>query len=422
MLAGLAVALWPRAPRPEPAAPQQASAPPQAAAPEPAPPTATPAPAPAPRTAAELYRDARAAEAQGEAAKARRDYLALAEQGTETIDPLLRLAALIRAQDGRADARELFARLARAPGGPAYELVHAQQFEGEDRRRRVAEVAAARPDYAPAHYLSAAESSADRMALQTIFDKRAEAAALDAYLAADADGRASRFFLDASVGADWLDKARARRAQLSRELEPAATTPRVTFMQSSAGWTMTITAPEAALALGWKLPGQDGFAMTGASAALDPRTGRPAANPLVQLPPGASGPVEIVYDDAGGRRAGPFPVPFEPMKEMAAGQRQILDQFWTSWIAFGEAGAADLVYYTQLVSYRCGIARAEIGVDDGPMKALALPPCDPARPAAIPNDVTPYFRAPRGARAIVVRLTYADGGQSPERRFERAKP
>ena len=49
-----------------------------------------------PKTAPELYHNARSFEARGESAAARRDYLAFAALGTDHLDPLLRLAALIR--------------------------------------------------------------------------------------------------------------------------------------------------------------------------------------------------------------------------------------------------------------------------------------------------------------------------------------
>jgi class 3 adenylate cyclase len=411
LVAGLLAFGWRPAPAPSAPAP-----PPQAAIP----PTPSPPPAaPAQRASIELYRDARAFEAQGDAVQARRDYLALAERGEGHIDPLLRLAALIRAQDGRADARALFARLVEKPGGPAAELVHALQFDGTERRRRVEEVAARHADHAPAHFLAAEEASAERLALQTIFDRRAEAAALDAFLAADAAGALSRAFLDPSVGADWLERARRKRAALAPQLAEAATTPRATFTPSNAGWMLSVTPPEAATALFWRLGAAGDFAPTGAGAAPDPRTGKPVPNPLVQLPPGAAGTIEIAYDDAAGRRVGPFPVAFDPGHRLAAFQRDILEQFWTSWLAFGEQGRENLVYYTHLVSHRCGVARAEIAFDDGPFGPLPLPACDVARPYEIPSGLTPWIEAPRGTRSVRARLVYADGATSPERRFER---
>lgn len=392
---------------------------PPSPAPLPPPPVPAAPSAPAPRASIELYRDARAFEAQGDAVQARRDYLALAERGEGHVDPLLRLAALTRAQDGRADARALFARLVEKPGGPAAELVHALQFDEAERRRRVEEIATRHADYAPAHFLAAEEASAERLASQTIFDRRAEAAALDRFLAADAAGSLSRAFLDASVGADWLERARRKRAALTPLLAEAATTPRAAFTPSNAGWMLTITPPEAATAILWR-PGASGdFLATGVTAAPDPRTGKPTPNPLVQLPPGFAGAIEIAYDDAAGRRAGPFRVEFDPGQRLAAFQRDILEQFWTSWIAFGDQGRENLVYFTHLVSHRCAIRSAEIAFGDGPFAPLPLPACDAARPYELPSGVTPWVQAPRGAQSARVRLTWTDGAPSPERRFER---
>lgn len=382
-------------------------------------PPANVAPTPARRASAELYRDARAFEAQGDAAQARRDYLELAGRGEGHIDPLLRLAALVRAQDGRADARALFARLAEKPGGAAAELAHALQFDEAERRRRVEAAAERRPDYAPAHFLAAEEASAERLAVQTIFDRRAEAAALDRFLAADADGSLSRAFLDPSVGADWLDRARRKRAALTPLLTDAATTPQTVFTPSNQGWMMTIAPPEAATAVLWRLGAAGDLAETGLSAALDPRTGKPAPNAAVSLPPGAAGAIEIAYADATGRRVGPFRVDFDPAERLAAFQRGVLEQFWTSWLAFGGEGRQSLFYYTQLVSYRCAIGAAEIAFDDGAFAPLPLPACDIDRPFEIPRDLSPMLKAPAGTRSARVRLVWSDGSRSPERRFER---
>lgn len=373
------------------------------------------------KTAPELYHNARSFEARGDSASARRDYLALANLGGDAIDPHLRFAALLRAQDGRAGAREVYGRLAADAAGRAAPFTHAQQFDGEERRRRVEALVAAHPDYAPGQLMLAEEFSAERQGVQTIADKKRALELHERFLEAEAEGRLAPFFLDQSVLTQWVDRARATRDALRLQLQNMPATPTAVFQRSNAGWMVSIAPPEAATALYWRF-GPGDFVATGHTAMPDPRTGKPAPNPTFELPSAAgAGLIEVRYDDASGRTQGPFPIPFDPRVELLRGQRAILEQFGNSWVSFGGgAGRADLLYYTQLMSFRCAIARAEIGFGDAPASiVLPMPPCNERAPHAIPSDARPYVNVPLNANTVSVRLTWADSGQTVVKRFSR---
>ncbi|MBG0812496.1 adenylate/guanylate cyclase domain-containing protein [Methylosinus sp. H3A] len=370
------------------------------------------------RTAPELYHNARTFEARGDAASARRDYLALAELGTEALDAHLRFAALLRAQDGRAGAREAYDRLREATGSGAAALVHATLFDGAERRRRIEAFVAARPDFSPAQMLLADEYSDDRVGAQTIGDRRKEKAALAAFLAADAEGGLTPFFLDHSALAEWLERARRRHAALEAEHATARGAPAAQFMRSNAGWTVSVSLPEPAVALAWRLGETGEFSATGETAAIDQRTGRLMPNLSFDLPPDTPpSTLWIKYEDASSRAVGPFPVSFDPHRALVDGHRDLLERFWNNWAAFSPDGR--LVYYTQLMSYRCAIAKAELGFDDKPPTVLPMPPCDERNPYSIPADAAPYLKAPAGLKAVSVRLTYSNGEQSKARVFRR---
>ena len=148
---------------------------------------------------------------------------------------------------------------------------------------------------------------------------------------------------------------------------------------------------------------------------MDPRTGKPMPLPSFQLPPDLEkADIHIRYRDASNQWVGPFVIPFEWRAALVASQRQILDQFNTSWVAFRNDPAYDnLLYFTHLISYRCAIAKAEIGFDDGPVnRELPMPPCDRKDPHAIPSNMTPYLKMSPGVKSVTVKLTYADGTQS----------
>lgn len=449
-LAGLPVQTQPAEPRVEPPAasePKQAALTPIAPIrPEPAQPS-EPAPAPRPAlppgtspadafsifnksggvigdaaTAPELFHNARVYEARGEAANARTQYMKLAELGLDFIDPHLRFAALLRAQDGRAGAREIYARLAEGKGGRVAAIVHAMQYEGPERRARLRALTGQHAQYGPVFMVLADELSPERAGAETINERRAQLAALEKFLEADKQGALSQHFLDHSVLAEWLDRARARHVSLNQYLKSAKLEPTAQFMHASSGWMAHVWAPEAATKIAWRINAREEFRATGDSQSIDPRTGKPAPNLSFELPLGTGESiVEIRYEDANGEMRGPFAIRFEPRSELVKSQRDILQRFSNTWLSFGRDGPqANLLYFTQLASYRCAITRVTLTFDDSPLPMqLRLPPCDPANPVALPPDFRPYVSMPASAKSVMVEIAYADGSTSEKRKFER---
>jgi class 3 adenylate cyclase len=372
------------------------------------------------KTAPELYHNARSFEQRGESAAARRDYLALAALGTDHIDPLMRLAALIRTQDGRAGAREIFADLASGKGRAA-QLVHILQFDGAEKQSRLQAFAEANPDYAPAHALLAQEFGEDRQNGQTIDDRRKELAALKRFLAADRDGKLIPFFLDQSVLAQWIERAQKREQAASAFFAANRDRVGLSFMRSNQGWMSSVSVPEAATAIEYKFGDMAEFKPTGALAMLDPRTGKPMANPSFEMP-GSQGPTDIAlrYLDANGVRSVVTTMPFNPRDALVKGQRAILEQFSTSWLQFGKGHNAGFLYLTHIISYRCAIEKAEIGLDgEQPVQAVKLPPCNETDPHAIPSDATIFLRVSPEIQTATMRITFVGGETSEVKTFKR---
>jgi hypothetical protein len=292
------------------------------------------------------------------------------------------------------------------------------QYEGAERRERINAVIAAHPDFAPAYFVLAAEHSEERVVgLQTLRDKQVQFAALAEFLKADREKRLSALFLDHAVLASWLDKAGQDHAQLEAFLKTAALAPTVSFMRANTGWMAAVSTPEAATAIGYRVGEGGEFRMTGSLQALDPRTGKPAPNPAFELPADQrETTIFIRYADASGRDIGPFPVPFNPRQALVRSQRDILEGMPGAWLSL----QGGLVYYTHLVSYRCAIAKARIGIDQGPLdRELPLPACNERDPYAIAHRTELNLKLPGGARSVAVQLTYADGTQSEVKTFRR---
>jgi len=372
-------------------------------------------------SAPELYHNARSYEARGESANARRDYLEFAKLGNDFIDPLLRLAALIRAQDGRSGAREVFGELSRGKGRAAG-LVQILQFEGIEKLTRLTAFAEANPDFAPVHALIAIELGEEKQGTQTIDEKRRELAALARFLGAEREGRLVSFFLDQSVLAQWLERAQKREAQAKAFFALKRDRIGTQFMRSNSGWMAALALPEAATEIEFKLDSGE-FRSTGLLQNIDTRTGRPMANPAFELPL-QQGPTEIAlrYRDAQGTVSPVTIVPFDPAVALVSGMRDILERFSNAWLAFGQGHNGQLLYFTHLVSYRCAISKAEIGFNgEAPSQPLPLPPCDQANPYGVPNSATPYLRLAPDTQSATIRLTFIGGETSEVKTFQRPK-
>lgn len=373
-----------------------------------------------PRTAVEFFHNARTLETRGDQAGARRAYQQLADLGLELVDPLLRYAALLRVDEGRAGARETMARLVERRPTKAVGLVHILQFDGAERRTRLEAFAAAHPDFAPAHYQLAEEYGENRLGAQTLTDRRLAFDALERFLEADAEGRLAPLFLDRSVLSEWIDRARKRKDEIEAYFRTAPTRPSATFTRANHAWIASVALPEPALALAWRIGETGEFRSTGHVQQVDGRTGRPMPLPSFELPPDlGKTAIYVTYEDAAGRSAGPFPIAFDPQAALLAGQKDVLERFPNAWLAFRD-DMPELLYFTHLVSNRCAIERVTIGFGDAlPDRVLPLPPCDPRQPYAIPADTHPFLTIPGSVRQVSAQLLYQDGSVSPVQTFRR---
>lgn len=374
-----------------------------------------------PKRPDEFYHNARVHELSGDMLNARRSYLAFAGFGVDAVDPYIRFATLLRVQDGKAGAREVLGSLGGQNKTLALKLVHAMQFEDQQRIEKLNAFIAANPDFAPAYFVLSEEFSEDRLGMQTLADKRSEAEALHKFLAYEKEGGLLGYFIDHTLLAEWLERSRSRLIALGDVLDPSRFMPRLTPTRSNQEWMMTVSLPEPATAISWRLGGEGAFTETGFLALNDQLTGKPMPNPSFVVPDRtAADVIAIKYLDLRGRETGPFEIRFDPQAALSEGNKQILDQFWTSWIAFDAGGNEGLVYFTHMLSYRCAIKEVRYSFNGAALdKAIDMPPCDEKDPYAIPHDYQPYFRIGKDVNSMSVQVTYSDGTQSPVREFRR---
>jgi len=196
--------------------------------------------------------------------------------------------------------------------------------------------------------------------------------------------------------------------------------PIAMFSRHNGGWTVVFSIADPTLGISWRIGDAGEFRETGFIDTLDPRTRKRMPNPSIELAADApAATIQVRYVDASGELQGPFPIKFDPEAALIRDQRKILDMTATSWLSFREFNGL-LVYYTHLMSYRCAIREARIGIDTVvPDKVLKMPPCDPRDPSVIPHEVQPYLKLAPSTQFVSVELTYRDGSISEIKSFRR---
>lgn len=371
----------------------------------------------------EHYHNALVCEQRGDAAQARVEYLAFAMSGVDAIDAFERLARLLRAQDGRAGAREVLGDLARRLPAKSIKLAHAMQFEGAVRTKRMQDFMTQHPEYGPVYFMLAQEFSEDRTGGQSLADKQREAQFLTKFLEAESEGGLASSFVDQQVLGTWIDRARERATALEPQLQSARTQPKMRASRSLDAWTIAFDLPEPALRLYYRLGDKGEWAATGMSGEVDLQTGGEAPRTSMTLP--ASQPavkILLKYTSAKGEEMGPFALDFEPRSAIEVEQKEILEQLWTSWIGFEDWGATGrVITFDFLFIYRCGVDIVEYSFDGDVLdRTLDLPPCDEAR--LFRSDDRQYMSEPPGLSSVRVRIRYKDGTQSPVRTFVVPRP
>jgi Caspase domain len=209
-------------------------------------------------------------------------------------------------------------------------------------------------------------------------------------------------------------------APLRAPKDDSLNAPIAMFSRHNGGWTVVFSIADPTLGISWRIGEAGDFRETGFLDTLDPRTRKRMPNPSIELAADApAATIQVRYVDTSGELQGPFPIKFDPEAALIHDQRKILDMTATSWLSFREFNGL-LVYYTQLMSYRCAIREARIGIDSTvPDKVLKMPPCDLRDPNEIPHDAVPYLKLAPTTQFVSVELTYRDGSVSEIKSFRR---
>ncbi|WP_158814482.1 caspase family protein [Methylocapsa sp. S129] len=208
--------------------------------------------------------------------------------------------------------------------------------------------------------------------------------------------------------------------KIAEALKVGGQAPIANFMRSNAGWTVTLSLPEPATAISYRIGDAGEFKPTGVADYIDQRTGQRAPNPSFPLSSKAAATIiQVRYETPDGASVGPFPIWFDPEAALFREQKQILEQMPGNWVEFRDFNGT-LIYFTTLVTYRCAIAELRYGLDDGkPLQRYDLPGCNAKDPFSVPENAKLYLKAPPKTKSVSLQITWRDGTQSEVSTIER---
>ena len=181
---------------------------------------------------------------------------------------------------------------------------------------------------------------------------------------------------------------------------------------SNTSLMLNLSLAEPAVNILWRQGADDEFISTGLLEYINPDTGRPLPNPQVQLPI-QDGDVrfEVKYVTPAGEEMGPFDLSFNALELGRARAKDLLENFWTSWIEFGDFNNGCLVYFTHLMSYRIALKSIRYKLDDDenwtgfPVKqGKSL-----RNTYSISDNTLTYITCPTTTDRIRVQVEYYDG-------------
>ena len=371
----------------------------------------------------ELYHNARTYQQRGDTLNARQAYQALLQHKLDKLDPYLRYAELVAAQEGLPGAQRALRALT-AAGDPALrDYAVTIQSPLPDRRRGLQQYIAAHAKFAPAFFHLAATYSSTELGQQTLSEIREENLLIEKFRRLDDKGELLRWFIDQAIATRWRQSVQQRLvANRARASKAVLSTPvNIAWLQSNSGWISNIQVAEPTTQLEWRTADTTEFRATPMTPNVDQRTGRPMPNPTFQLPSQQTATqVFVRYRDLRDIWQGPFELTFDPADEAFASNKRMLEMTRTSWLSFRDYDGKVLLYFSALMSYRGAIAEIRYGLNaDNPAQRFAFKPWNKPGVATITPDMVIHFEVPPNTTHAVVQLRYKDDSQSAVVKFVR---
>lgn len=180
-------------------------------------------------------------------------------------------------------------------------------------------------------------------------------------------------------------------------------------IRHNSGWTIVLDSLDPAREIFYALPGE-AFRSTGHTAQRDPSTGDALPRTTIDVPTLPPSLQVKVTTRAG--TIGPLTLTFDENAALVRQAIDTLEQTRSAWAHLRTFDERELLYFTHLVTSRCGIETVRYSLDSDRLdREYALPPCNPADPYSVPEDFE-IVTLERKPAFVTVQLDYRDGQRS----------
>lgn len=376
-----------------------------------------------PQTPVDHYKNARYSELKSDFGAARKSYTAYIASGADFIDPAMAWVDMLKVQDGIDGAREVVTTMQKNNTTLSLQAVAATLLPAAARKGSLQKLGEAAPEFAPVFYLISREYSVEKLGEQTISDKTVEKGALEKFRALNEKGRFQKYFLDKKEAKKWLDDAEARWAKIASTPDTVLKNPvTLTPQRSNQGWGLTLGFADYKIKkVEYRLDGQGDFKDNGTIGAVNPQTGLPMPNPHIDAGTLSEGAhkLEVRYVDMADKLNGPYTLTFNTNAAALANSKQLLGQFSSSWLYWGENSGKTLLYFTSILTHRHAIKTIRYSLDSDALdKTFEF---EAVKPGDEPNTVgeTIYVEIPGATKSATVEIEFTDGTKSEKKTFMR---
>lgn len=194
-----------------------------------------------PSTFQEWYSNARQYELKGDFLNTRISYLKYFTYKKDFIDPHLHFFKLLKIQEGKAGAREVYTDLKTMYPSIAIEIVYALSLRDENKIETLTRLANENPNYSPILYILSKEYSLNKLGEQTLSETKLEKEYLEKFIVMAENGSYLKYYLDKNVAAKHLENAKIRlKTILATYIDSTALIQPVTLSMQYAGRDMLI--------------------------------------------------------------------------------------------------------------------------------------------------------------------------------------
>lgn len=199
--------------------------------------------------------------------------------------------------------------------------------------------------------------------------------------------------------------------------------PLLSFDSNASGWDVSISIPEPAQQVGYRI-GEDGsFKDLGLSDEFDQKTGLRIPNNQFKMPASQKdATIYVTWKDKRGEQADIYPIKFDRMAEVIKNGKMILQEATEEWVTFDGPFGKGKAWFRYFSFAPCAIKEVLYGFDDEPVtnKLRNNLKCNPDKPLSPSQNIMVAKITPKTSK-INVRIVFADDTESDTVSFDLPK-